>query len=140
MERMYEKPMMNVERFKANEFASNCGDSGTIYKFTCDGGDGYYGGVWKETNGLEGLQSSGIRVDGKYFPEDTRISSGTGSYHACGTTHEASTSDDFFAGYYKRRGYGDDTAIDVMVWRGPKNNNVHTTKSIDITKWETAKS
>ena len=40
MARSYRKPMMNVEKFVANEYVAACGESGVVYKFTCDAGEG----------------------------------------------------------------------------------------------------
>lgn len=123
MKRRYERPSAYIEEFTPNEYVAACGDSGTIYKFTCTAGGGERGGVYKETNGQAGLQ---IGRDG-----DSRISNGETSYHACGETHEASVTDDFIQNCYyipksarKQHLWGTtwDTskAINVIVWKGPK--------------------
>ena len=36
MARSYRKPMMNVEKFVANEYVAACGDENKVYKFVCD--------------------------------------------------------------------------------------------------------
>ena len=41
--REYVKPTMEGEVFAANEYIAACGDSGTVYKFTCDAGRGESG-------------------------------------------------------------------------------------------------
>ena len=70
---------------------------------------------WLETNGEPGLQKKrkmGRR--GKYHPGDEKL----GGYHACGTTHEANSTDKFLDGYYIMK--GSDRPQNVIVWRGPK--------------------
>ena len=103
-----------------------CGDSNTVYKFKCDAGGGVVGNVYLETNGQEGLQTG--RGGDKYLS----------GYHACGTTHEAQTTDDFLDGYYVT-GSGRNVTP-VIVWRGPKNDNTHCTENLDMSTWETTKS
>lgn len=131
MARSYRKPMMNVEKFVANEYVAACGESGVVYKFTCDAGGGVPGDVYLETNGEPGLQIS--RKGGDQY---------LSGYHACGTTHEAESTDSFLNGYYVVDGgwFEEDTVTPVIVWRGPKGNNTHCTENLDMSKWETAKS
>lgn len=137
----YKKPVLNVEQFTANEFIAACGDENKVYKFTCDAGNGVYGGVYQETNGQPGLQIGGRNGD-------KRISRGESTYHACRETHEASTTSDFIQNCYyipgsaKKWFGGWDTsqAINVIVWRGQYGDNVHCTTNLDIKTWETAKS
>ena len=38
MKRRYERPSAYIEEFTPNEYVAACGDSGTIYKFTCTAG------------------------------------------------------------------------------------------------------
>ena len=135
--REYVKPMMDSEVFVANEYFSACGDSGTTYLFTCDAGGGVSGKVYVESNGVEGLQTSGEWVGGwggHWQPADRSL----GGYHACGTTHEADSDDEFLDGYYVPNKSGN--ATKVIIWRGPYNNNVHCTTNLDQNSWETAKS
>lgn len=132
----YKKPVLNVERFTANEFVAACGDSGVTYLFTCDAGGGKSGTVYLETNGSDGLQTG--------WGGDQSL----GGYHACGTEHEADSDDEFLNGYYVTKeyvgfwpfGHYETTTTDVIVWRGPYNNNVHCTTNLDKNSWETAKS
>lgn len=131
MARSYRKPMMNVEKFVANEYVAACGESGVVYKFTCDAGGGVPGDVYLETNGKPGLQIA-LKGGDKYLS----------SYHACGTTHEAESTDSFLNGYYVVDGgwFEEDTVTPVIVWRGPRGNNTHCTENLNMDSWETAKS
>lgn len=131
MKRRYERPSAYIEEFTPNEYVAACGDSGTVYKFTCDAGGGDSGKVWLETNGKPGLQQEG----GKHYKEDKEL----GGYHACGTTHEADSTDDFLEGYYKRYGLFS-SPQKVIVWRGPKGDNIHCTTNLNKDTWGTAKS
>lgn len=133
----YKKPVLNVERFTANEFVAACGDSGVTYLFTCDAGGGESGSVYVESNGVEGLQTYGEWVGGwgGHWQEADRS---LGGYHACGTTHEADSEDEFLNGYYVP--YWSDDVTKVIIWRGPYNNNVHCTTNLNQDSWETAKS
>lgn len=126
MKRTWEAPGIMVQEFEANEYVAACGDSGKVYKFTCNAGDRAGGWVYLETNGVPGLQTD--RGGDQYLS----------GYHACGTTHEASSTDDFLNGYYVP--YGSQTVIPVIVWRGPRNDNTHCTTNLDMSTWETAKS
>ena len=126
MKRKYERPWMVGEEFSPNEFIAACGDSNTVYKFKCDAGGGVVGNVYLEMNDQEGLQT------GK--GGDILL----GGYKACGTTHEAQTTDDFLDGYYVT-GSGRNVTP-VIVWRGPENDNTHCTENLDMSKWETTKS
>ncbi len=132
------QPRTVVQQFVANEYVSACGDSGTVYKFTCDAGGGASGDVYLETNGKEGLQTSGYWEggwpwDGGHWVYGDDYLSG---YHACGTTHEASSTDAFRNGYYVRN----DNITPVIVWRGPHNDNTHCTTNLNMDNWETLKS
>jgi len=127
MARSYRKPMMNVEKFVANEYVAACGDENKVYKFTCDAGGGVSGRVYLETNGKEGFQPGFMGIGG-----DSYLS----RYHACGTTHEASTTDEFLKGYYIVNG----TVTPVIVWRGEEGDNTHCTTNLDMNSWTTAKS
>lgn len=126
MKRKYERPWMVGEEFSPNEFIAACGDSNTVYRFKCDAGGGVVGNVYLETNGQEGLQTG--KGGDRYLS----------GYKACGTTHEAQTTDDFLDGYYVT-GRGRNVTP-VIVWRGPKNDNTHCTENLDMSTWETTKS
>lgn len=135
--RVWIRPLTEVQKFEANEYVAACGDSGVVYKFKCDAGGGESGSVYVETNGVDGLQTRGEWVGGwgGHWQEADRS---LGGYHACGTTHEADSDDEFLNGYYVP--YRSDDVTKVIIWRGPYNNNVHCTTNLDQNSWETAKS
>ena len=56
MRKEWMEPVIEVQEFVANEYVAACGDSGTVYKFTCDapGGWLYY---YPESDG---------QIDGNY--------------------------------------------------------------------------
>ena len=126
MKKKYVRPMMRVESFVPNEFISACGDSNTVYKFRCDAGGGANGNVFLESNDQAGFQSG--RGGDDYLSE----------YHACGTTHEANTKDEFLEGYYLKDNSVD--VVPVLVWRGPDGDNTHCTENLDMSTWEVTKS
>lgn len=132
--RTYVKPILSGEEFIPQNYIAACGDSGTVYKFTCDAGGGASGDVWIENNGVEGLQEESDFVNGKWVWADRSL----GGYHACSTSHEAESTNNFYNGYYREN--GSSTVVNVIVWRGPYNNNTHCTEELDMNKWETAKS
>ncbi len=137
MKKAYIGPQIAVEMFTPNTYVAACGDHGTVYKFKCDAGGGAYGGAWQETNGVTGLQT---QRTWSYFA-DRRITYADNSYHACGETHEANATDDFIMNcYYKKSRDPDSKAVPVIVWRGPKGDNVHCTTNLNMSTWETAKS
>ena len=146
--KIWSKPEMNEFAFAANEYVAACGDEHKKYLFTCDGGGGEYGGVWLETDGdANNLQTDDEWVwnnpdnhwQGGYVDEgDTRISRSERSYHACGKTHEASTTDDFLFGWFK--GFTTGIIKKVIIWRGSNGGEVHCTENLDINSWTTAKS
>ncbi len=131
MRKTWMEPQIEVQQFTSNEYVAACGDSGTVYKFKCTAGGGVSGYVYLETNGIAGLQSSGRNAD-QYLS----------GYHACGTSHEAESTDAFLDGYYVVDGgfFGEDTVTPVIVWRGPNNDDTHCTTLLDKNDWETAKS
>ena len=135
--RVWTHPVTEVQKFEANEYVAACGDSGTTYLFKCDAGDGESGNVYVESNGVEGLQTRGEWVGGwgGHWQEADRS---LGGYHACGTTHEADSDNEFLNGYYVP--YCSDNVTKVIIWRGPYNNNVHCTTNLNQDSWETAKS
>lgn len=136
--RVWTRPLTEVQKFEANEYVAACGDSGTTYLFTCDAGGGESGNVYVESNGVEGLQTRGEWVGGwgGHWQDADRS---LGGYHACGTTHEADSDNEFLNGYYVPY-WSDDNVTNVIIWRGPYNNNVHCTTNLNQDSWETAKS
>ena len=129
MKRIYESPKAYVEMFTPNEYVAACGDSGKVYKFVCNAPAGtlYY------------YPNSDGNIDGKY--DDGWNRERLGNYHPCSETHEASSTDSFYDGFvdYNHNKRHDD-GEGVIVWRGPKGNNGHATKDLNMDSWETAKS
>ena len=76
--RNWERPMVVVDAFVANEFVSACGDKGTIYKFECNAPEGtlYY------------YPNSDGKIDGQHNPND-RTREKLGSFKPCNIKHEA---------------------------------------------------
>lgn len=129
MRKEWMEPVIEVQEFVANEYVAACGDSGTVYKFTCDapGGWLYY---YPESDG---------QIDGNYTVSGSQKR--IGSYHPCGATHEASVTDAFYDGFVDyNRNRKQDPGEGVIVWRGPNNKNGHATTNLNINSWETAKS
>ena len=130
MERkMWRRPLTEVQKFEANEYVAACGDENKVYLFTCDAGWTGLSGSTVYTNGDDGIPQTG---DDVYL----------GSYHKCGETHEAKTTDDFVKGYLRKNVLGIPAGPrqDVIIWRGEDGNNVHCTTKLDQDSWETAKS
>ena len=135
MEKMiWTRPIAEVEQFMPNEYIAACGElSEPVYKFACNAGGGVPGGAWRESNGIEGLQSeakwSGIPyLSELIYSADSRITNTNSSFSACPETHEVPTqdSDEFIQNcYYKAAGQPDSSAIPVLVWRGKRGDNVH---------------
>lgn len=130
--RVWMRPVTGVQKFEANEYVAACHDWNTVYKFTCDAGGGAWGDV--------------------YTQDGTNLTEGRSRYyHACGTTHEASTQDDFISGYYIQNGGNDKTGdwtwwgwedyekIPVIIWTD-NGTDVHCTTNLDQDSWETTKS
>ena len=129
MRKEWMEPVIEVQEFVANEYVAACGDSGTVYKFTCDAPRGwlYY---YPEGDGT---------INGNYTGSGRAVL--IGSYHPCEAKHEASVTSDFYDGFVDYDSDGQqDPNEGVIVWRGPKNNNGHATTKLDMNSWTTAKS
>ena len=128
--RNWERPMVVVDTFAANEFVSACGDSGVVYKFKCD--------AQKWT----GFTGSTVWLNGPDGQPETSDDTLLGTYSRCGVEHEAKKTDEFSPGYLKKNilGIPGGKRLDVIVWRGEKGDNIHCTTNLDMDKWETAKS
>lgn len=151
MKREYVRPTMIGEEFSADEYVAACGDSGTVYKFTCDAG--YLEGEREHTYGFCGCGISHWRSvpSGTYTYKEKghwkvtdangrSLMNGYASYSPCGSTHEAESDSPFTLGYMDNINTPEKEAIQVMTWAGPENDNIHCTTQLDISKWETAKS
>lgn len=132
MKQVWSSPKTSFEQFVPQNYIAACGESGTVYKFTCDapGGALYY---FPNNQANTTAPSTGTR--------GTRIGGSWSSYSPCKVYHEAESNSGFYWGYVD---YDSDGRMDsdemVIVWRGENNNNGHATKQLDMTKWETAKS
>lgn len=129
MKRAYVRPTMVGERFVANEYVAACGDSGKVYKFTCNAPKGplYY------------YSSSDNIIDGVY--EGTGEAEYIGDYKPCSAKHEASATNAFYDGFVDyNKNKKQDKDEGVIVWRGPDGSNGHATTNLKMSEWETAKS
>lgn len=133
MKKEWIRPLTEVQLFVANEYVAACGDENEVYKFKCDAGGGVYGDVYKETNGVSGLQKYPSLIT--MTRADENLTGIFSSYHACDKTHEASTKDEFVNGYYV---VGDEVTP-VIIWT-EGGTNVHCTTNLDMSTWQTAKS
>lgn len=127
--RIWTKPQAVVEQFMANEYVAACGDSGKVYYFECTAkaGNLYY---YREGDGT---------IDGVYT--GTGRARLLGSYHPCSAKHEAESTNPFYDGFVDyNRNERCDKGEEVIVWRGPRNDNGHATAELDMSSWETAKS
>ena len=125
----YKKPVLNVERFTANEFVAACHDWNTVYKFECNAGWTGISGSTVYTNGADGIMNTA---------DDVKL----GTYGKCGITHEASTKDEFINGYLRKNILGVPSweMQPVIIWRGDDGKNIHCTKNLNMDSWETDKS
>lgn len=125
----YKKPVLNVERFTANEFVAACGDINKVYKFVCDAGGGTPGTVYEDSNHNGRWDLIGDKaLTGYILP----------TYHACGATHEAPVDDEFLDGFYLPNSNPFE-ATKVKVWTDG-GTNIHCTTKVDMKEWETDKS
>lgn len=129
MKKKWNAPKIVIEEFVANEYVAACGDKNQVYYFVCDapGGTLYYYPIGDG------------KIDGVYTGSGS--AERLGSYHPCDAKHEASTTNPFYDGFVDRnRNRSCDSGEEVIVWRGPRNNNGHATAQLDMNSWETAKS
>lgn len=124
--RNWERPMVVVDTFAANEFVSSCGEENRVYKFKCDAGNEY------------GSYSSFIdsNNNGKLDRYDEQIGQ---NYHPCGETHVAKAKDEFYNGFIQSN-YNSWKVIPVIIWRGKNGDNVHCTTNLQMDTWKTEKS
>ena len=139
MKKTWEEPKIMVQKFVANEYVAACGESGTVYNFVCDAGNGVYGSVYQETNDQPGLQADGQNSDNIIATYSYVPFIGPVGYHACGKTHEAESNSGFFDGYYCAKG-DTDNPVSVIIWTGEHSDNVHCTTNLNMDSWTTAKS
>lgn len=130
MKRAYVRPTMVGERFVANEYVAACGDSGKVYNFVCNAGDKFrkYNVYYEKDNRRKYIASNHL-LDG------AQVS----SYHPCDATHEANAKDEFIEGYIDDQRTWEDEKIPVIIWTN-NGTDVHCTKNLNISEWQTAKS
>lgn len=136
MEKMtWTRPVAAVEQFMANEYIAACGDNNIVYKFKCDAGN-RQSSYHVYLNGPDGVAHTSDDID--WSARNGRLR----TFTPCGSTHEASTTDEFPAGYMYAYSswsgnYGD--PIPVIVWT-EGGTNTHCTSNLNIDSWETDKS
>lgn len=130
MKKPFTMPKIIVEQFVPNEYVSACGDIEVTYTATCNVGNGDYGQVYLETNGVAGLQTE---VTPTALPDHTK-----GHHAACFLEIETSNKNEFCKGYFlseNSSGYGP-----IYVWTGPNGRENHCTWGYTRNEKETAKS
>ena len=136
----YSKPVLSAQRFEPQEYCVPCGDGAeeVTYFFQCNAGSyTTWQEVYLETNGREGLQTSGSIIP--WRPADEYL----GRYHACNETHEVKVDantpfnidQEFPLGYvHAATTVGTQTTyqwIPVRIWRGDDGRNLHCTTNIE---------
>lgn len=126
--KVYIKPVLESENFVPQSYVAACGDINKVYKFVCDAGGGAEGNVYEDSN-----------HNGRYDLFTDRELTGwiLKTYHACGKTHEAPTTDEFLDGFYRKLGTIDFQK--VKIWTNG-NTNIHCTTNLKQDSWETVKS
>ena len=131
--RTWERPMVTVDTFVANEFVSTCGENHKVYNFECNAGD----------------------EDGMYdvFTNDGRnLTKGIlNYYHPCKATHKAEEDSGFIEGvmidnggiddryYIDLKGIHEYPKTKVIIWTD-NGTDVHCTTNLNMKEWTTAKS
>ena len=84
--KVYTKPELKSEAFVPQTHVAACGDSGTVYKFTCDAPRGtlYYFRDKPASGSQPTIGNRGIWL---------------GNYHPCSAFHEAEAQSGFYWGY-----------------------------------------
>lgn len=132
--RNWERPMVVVDTFAANEFVSACGDENKVYLFECNAG---------EKNGEYDV----------FTNDNKNLTPGKGRYyHPCKAKHEAKLDSEFISGYMVHNGGNDKLSYhlplsgrhdyprtNVIIWTD-NGTNVHCTTNLDTNTWTTAKS
>ena len=154
MRKNYVKPALIGEDFIPEVYCAACEHTSSgagMYNFVCDAGGGEYGGLYLEDNGVDGFQKNAFCNCGEnhtsksggswlagtrwecsnWISGDTRISSGTSSYHACGASHAAATTDEFPLGYFVGASSGN--IVKIRLWTG--DGNKHGTENLNQETW-----
>lgn len=123
----WERPMVVVDTFAANEFVSTCADGGSTYKFQCNAGEeGHTYNVYYFDN-----------YNRKHYiaSDSPLIFTQFDSYSPCNATHEASTKDDFINGYIDDQSTWRDEKTQVVIWTD-RGRNVHCTTNLKMESWD----
>lgn len=126
--RNWERPMVVVDTFAANEFVSTCAEGGSAYKFQCNAGEEghHYNVYYLDKNNHRHYIASDIPFT---YPQFS-------GYHPCNAKHEASTKDEFINGYIDDQStILKDEKIPVVIWTD-KGKSVHCTTNLTIESWE----
>ena len=128
--RKYVKPVLSGEEFVPQNYIAACGDSGIIYKFTCDAPKGTL-----------------------YYYDASNNKQHLGGYEPCNEKHEAPSSDEFPDGFVDRNRNGEkDPGEEAIIWLEKKSytdfwgnkheyiDNYHATSNLNKSSWETTKS
>lgn len=119
--RNWERPMVVVDTFAANEFVSTCAEEGSTYKFICNAG--------KEDH------SYNVYYLDNYNKKQYLSKYPYTGYSPCNATHEASTKDDFINGYIDDQSTRKDERIPVVIWTN-RGRDVHCTTNLKIESWD----
>lgn len=134
MNKLWERPITEVQKFEANEYVAACGDENKVYYFKCDAPKGtlYY---YPKGDG---------NIDGIYTGSGSATK--LGSYTPCSAEPKhpvGPTSRSFYDGFvdYNKNGKYD-SGEEVIVWSYLTffGREGHATKELDMKSWETAKS
>ena len=123
--RNWERPMVVVDTFAANEFVSSCGDENTVYLFDCNAG---------EENHKYNIYYYD-RYNIKHYIASNKHWAQFASYHPCGEKHEASTKDEFINGYIDDQSTWRDEKTQVIIWTD-RGRNVHCTTNLKMESWD----
>ena len=135
--RNWERPMVVVDTFAANEFVSTCGENHKVYNFECNAGRKY---------GMYDV----FTEDGRNLTPDRGLLV-TNCYSPCHETHKAEEDSGFIKGVMVDNGGNDQLTYrrhgqtyeypktDVIIWTN-NNTDVHCTTNLNMKEWTTAKS
>lgn len=128
MRKRYERPSAYIEEFTPNEYVAACGESGIVYKFECNAG---------EKNKKYNVYYYNKQGYKKYLTNEQWFYNN--NYHPCGKTHEAKENTGFISGFIDDQSTWEDEKTPVVIWTD-NGTNVHCTRNLDMSKWETTKS
>lgn len=135
--RNWERPMVVVDTFAANEFVSTCGENHKVYNFECNAGEK---NKWYDV----------FTEDGRNLTQNTRWK--THYYSPCHDTHKAAEDSGFIKGIMVENGGNDELTYrgfwgktyeypktDVIIWTN-NNTDVHCTTKFNMNEWTTTMS